>query len=79
MSLLLFASISLHAEETPDLLIRGGWLFDATGDSVVANTGLVIRAGKFLGVGENVEGRDLSGVEVIDEPMIVNRGGFHEV
>lgn len=29
-----------------DLLIRGGWLFDATGDDVRRNDGILIRAGK---------------------------------
>ncbi|MGD8277238.1 MAG: amidohydrolase, partial [Gemmatimonadota bacterium] len=29
-----------------DLLIRGGWLFDATGDDVRRNEGILVRAGK---------------------------------
>ncbi len=66
--LFLFSVALLLAEErmNPDLVLRGGWLFDATGDSVDANTGLVIRAGKFLRVGENLEGHDLSDTAVIE-------------
>lgn len=34
------------AQPARDLLIRGGWLFDATGDDVRRNDGILIRAGK---------------------------------
>ncbi|HSR50329.1 MAG TPA: amidohydrolase family protein [Acidobacteriota bacterium] len=57
--LLLFAAITfllsgpLLGQVT---VIRGGWLFDGTGNERVANPGIVIQAGKILAVGE--EGRD---------------------
>ncbi len=64
------AAVLLLAFNSPlvaeDIVLRGGWLFDATGDSVVRNTGVVIRAGKFFEVGADLAGRDLTGHEVID-------------
>jgi imidazolonepropionase-like amidohydrolase len=66
VTLFLIVANSLVAEESSALILRGGWLFDATGDSVVPNTGLVIRAGKLLEVGASLDGRDLSGFDVIE-------------
>jgi imidazolonepropionase-like amidohydrolase len=75
--LLLALATSVTAK---DLIIRGGWLFDGSGDAVVPNTGLVIRAGKFLEVGADLttiadlDARELSGVDVItlsDEEYIL--------
>ena len=34
-----------------DIVLRGGWLFDATGDQAVRNTGIVVRNGALLEVG----------------------------
>lgn len=43
-----------------DIVITGGQLFDAVRDSLVANSGIVVRHGVFLEVGANFAGRDLS-------------------
>jgi imidazolonepropionase-like amidohydrolase len=47
-------------------VIRGGWLFDGIADARVRNTGLVIADGKFIEVGANLAGRDLSKARVVD-------------
>jgi hypothetical protein len=48
-----------------EIVIRGGWLFDGIGDVRVRNTGIVVRNGKFMEVGANLTGRDLSAARVI--------------
>ena len=48
-----------------DLVITGGQLFDGVRDTLVPNTGLIIRQGIFLEVGANLAGRDLSLARVI--------------
>lgn len=40
----------LRAQE-PTTLVQGGWLWDGTGDTIVRNPGIVVRAGKFMAVG----------------------------
>src|SRR5690348_9991392 len=49
---LLFSLLAtaLPAQER-DIVITGGWLFTSTGSDRVRNSGIVIRAGKFLRVG----------------------------
>src|SRR5689334_3952324 len=47
-------------------VIRGGWLFNGIADTRVRNTGLVIADGKFIEVGANLTGRDLSKARVVD-------------
>jgi imidazolonepropionase-like amidohydrolase len=54
------------AGQGQDIVLRGGWLFDSVGDTLIRNTGIVVRGGKFLEVGAKLEGRDLSGMRVID-------------
>ncbi len=49
-----------------EVVLRGGWLFDSVSDDVVRNTGIVVRAGKFLEVGADLAGRDLTDAELID-------------
>jgi len=75
---LLFAALLLSAvppqaqpQVTPaqpgqDIVVRGGWLFTGTGDARVPNTGIVVANGKFVEVGANLAGRDLSRARVID-------------
>ncbi|MBI4519336.1 MAG: hypothetical protein HY701_00745, partial [Gemmatimonadetes bacterium] len=46
-------------------VIRGGWLFDGVGNERVRNTGIVISNRKFMEVGANLAGRNLSGAQVI--------------
>lgn len=47
-------------------IIRGGWLFDVDRGEMVPNTGIVVRAGKFMEVGAELEGRDLSGAQILE-------------
>jgi imidazolonepropionase-like amidohydrolase len=56
------------------LIVRGGWLFDGTGNDVVRNTGIVIGDSVLLEVGADLEGRDLGEARVIeltDEQYII--------
>ena len=46
--LLVFLCPSVQGQ---DLIVRGGWLFDAVGDASVRNTVIVIRGGKFAQIG----------------------------
>ena len=48
-----------------DVVLTGGRLFDAVGDSLTANPGLIIRQGIFLEVGASLAGRDLSAAQVV--------------
>jgi len=61
---LFMAGTVLSYAQAPDILIRGGWLFDGTGDTVVHNPGILIRAGKIIEVGDT---RD----EVAGEPIVL--------
>jgi imidazolonepropionase-like amidohydrolase len=49
-----------------DVVLRGGWLFDARGDEARRNTGIVIRNGTLLEVDARLDGRDLSAARVIE-------------
>jgi N-acetylglucosamine-6-phosphate deacetylase len=49
-----------------DVIIRGGWRFDTAKETMVKNTGIVVRGGMFMEVGANLQGRDLSSAKVID-------------
>src|SRR5688572_10031681 len=59
------ASMAQAALQRGDVLITGGRLFDGVRDTLVANTGIVIRRGIFVEVGANLAGRDTSAAEVI--------------
>jgi hypothetical protein len=48
------------------VVIKGGWLFDGVSDIRVRNSGIVVRNGKFIEVGADLSGRDLSAAYVID-------------
>jgi imidazolonepropionase-like amidohydrolase len=54
-----------------DIVITGGRLFDAVGDTLRPNTGLVIRQGVLLEVDADLTGRDLGAARVI--PLDDNR------
>jgi imidazolonepropionase-like amidohydrolase len=51
---------------TGDVVLRGGWLFDATGDERRRNTAVVIRNGSLLAVDIELSGASLSRARVID-------------
>lgn len=51
--------------QTGDIVIAGGQLFDGIRDTLVPNTGIVVRQGIFLEVGANLAGRDLSAARVV--------------
>jgi len=61
------------------VIVRGGWLFDATGDQRIRNPGLVIQAGEIMEVG-NLDSSplDLSGARVVelDEGQTILPGIF---
>lgn len=48
------------------VVIRGGWLFDGTGDAVVRNRGIVIRDSVLLHVNVDVAGPQPGGVRVLE-------------
>lgn len=58
----------LAAQDSGDVIVRGGWLFDGTGDQVVPNPGIVVRAGKLL-VGGDPRALDLPGARIVELSM----------
>jgi len=54
------------SDQGSTVVIRGGWLFDGIHDARIRNTGIVIREGKFLEVGADLNGRSFPDAEVID-------------
>src|SRR6476659_1952029 len=48
-----------------DTVITGGFLFDSVRDTVVPNTGIVVRGGIFQSVGASLAGIDLAGATVV--------------
>jgi imidazolonepropionase-like amidohydrolase len=67
--------ISLVASTAPaqdrDVIITGGWLFDATSDARVRNPGILIRAGKLLQVGGTLPVVRADTVRVPDAETII--------
>lgn len=55
-------------------VIRGGWLFDGTGDARVRNPGIVIQAGKILAVGEAGGDGDISQVITVGDAQTILPG-----
>lgn len=55
---------SLPTPEAGDLVLLGGWIFDATGDDVRRNHATLIRAGKLLAVDVEVGSADLGAATV---------------
>ena len=68
----MLSAVSAPYAQTPvpirpnDVVVTGGLLFDAVGDPVVPNTGIVIRNGVLLEVGAELDNRDLSAARVIE-------------
>jgi hypothetical protein len=48
------------------VLIRGGWLFDGTGDNVTPNPGIFVRASKFIAVGGDLSDFETTSTTTID-------------
>src|SRR5262245_64101871 len=48
-----------------DIVLTGGFLFDGVRDTVVPNSGIVVRGGIFQSVGTNLNGVDLTGATVV--------------
>jgi len=71
LALALLLSISVPAAQhlaqlqSGDIVITGGRLFDGVHDSLVPNTGIVVRNGALLEVGASLSGRDLSAARVV--------------
>jgi len=56
---------NLPTIQAGDIVIVGGRLFDGVRDTLVPNTGIVVRQGIFLEVGANLTGRDLTAARVV--------------
>ncbi|MCZ6596793.1 MAG: amidohydrolase family protein [Planctomycetota bacterium] len=63
--LLFLTGLTAHPVQERELVLTGGRLFDGVREDLVANTGIVIRGGKLVEVGADLDGRELEGVEVI--------------
>ena len=63
---------SASAQER-DIVLTGGWLFDATGNERVPNPGILIRAGKFLRVGGDlgVAAPNAQRIELADSETVI--------
>lgn len=48
------------------LVIRGGWLFDGTGEEMVPNRGIVIQDSLLLHVNVDLSGQDLSSAQIVE-------------
>ena len=48
------------------VVIRGGWLFTATGDNVIRNRGILIVAGRLMAVDRAITPAEMKGARVID-------------
>lgn len=51
--------------ETGTVVVRGGWLFTATSDSVVRNRGILVRGGRLLRVNADLAAEDTAGARVL--------------
>ena len=69
LTLLLAVSLPAAQHVTPlqagDIVITGGQLFDSVQDTLVPNTGIVVRNGVLLEVGASLAGRDVSNARVV--------------
>jgi len=67
---LLFLSSLLLGPSGPvlaqDLVIHGGFLFDAVSDDVRPNSGILIRAGKLLAVDADLNSLELGGIPILE-------------
>jgi imidazolonepropionase-like amidohydrolase len=48
------------------LVIRGGWLFTATGDNVVRNQGVLIVGGRLVAVNRTITASEAAGARIVD-------------
>ena len=56
---------NIPAIEAGDIIITGGQLFSGTGQTLVPNSGILVRRGIFLEVGMTLAGRDTSRAEIV--------------
>jgi imidazolonepropionase-like amidohydrolase len=56
---------NIPAIQAGDIVITGGQLFDGVRDTLVPNTGIIVRRGIFLEVGAGLAGRDVTAAQVI--------------
>ncbi|MFQ5639623.1 MAG: amidohydrolase family protein [bacterium] len=66
LSILVFSLLRPALNFSQETIIRGGWTFDSAKGEFFANTGIVIRGGKFMKVGAGLTDQDLSGAEVVE-------------
>jgi len=67
MTVWAFPAAGQWAQAPPrEVVIVGGWLFDAVGDRRVHNTGIVIRDGKFVEVGADLSDRYFPAAQIIE-------------
>lgn len=74
------ASLPAAAFAQETVVIRGGWIFTATGNDVVRNRGILVRGGKFLAVNSAIAASSLEGARVVqltDDEYILP--GFFDV
>lgn len=62
---LALAPTPVAAQDTTPLIVRGGWLFTATSDTVERNRGLFVRAGKLLVTDGTFSDQDTTGARLI--------------
>src|SRR6185437_9222866 len=56
---------SAPPEGQQSVVIRGGWLFTATNDQVVRNQGILVVAGRLLGVNRPLTAQETAGARVV--------------
>lgn len=65
MILLALLGASVAHAQAPPVVLRGGWLFTATSDTVVRNRGILVRGGTFQVVNGVVGPTDTAGARVV--------------
>ncbi len=71
LPLLLATGPLAHAQAPDEIPIRGGWLFDGNGDTVIPNPGVGIRGGKFLQIGGDLPSDPSDIIELDDEDYVL--------
>ena len=71
LPLLLATGPLAHAQAPDEIPIRGGWLFDGNGDTVIPNPGVWIRGGKFLQIGGDLPSDPSDIIELDDEDYVL--------
>ncbi len=71
LPLLLATGPLAHTQAPDEILIRGGWLFDGNGDTVIPNPGVGIRGGKFLQIGGDLPSDPSDIIELDDEDYVL--------